>query len=355
MPHRVFIVWAHRDRRWSAREQDRYRTAVLAFARALERVEGLEVEIDLFHSEDRTVDFTRWGPERVTWADTVIMISSAPLWDRWSGRNPPEEGAGAVRECDALHGLFDADQAAFQRKVLIVVLPGGMDAPVPADLSRIQRRSVEDPEATLVLRWLLNRPRYPRGTGKVQVDLPPYPEAPFPGMPARRADHLAAERARRRQPLPAPGPQQLLSGSAKSPEVSMDPITAGIVAATVVPLASGAAGEAGKQAWESLSAFVRDRFGRDSEPGTAVQALDDQPQSPAVGEVLGRLLEQAAASDDHTAAWLRSWLDQAGPLAEQPAETGTVHNTIAGSAQIHGGAVQAHTINGPITFGGGQA
>ncbi|RAO20857.1 SEFIR domain-containing protein [Micromonospora noduli] len=314
MPHRVFIVWAHRDRRWSAQKQARYRAAVLAFAHTLDRVEGIEVEIDLFHSEDRTIDFTRWGPDRVSWADTVIMISSVPLWDRWSGRNPANEGAGSVRECDALHGLFDTDQAAFQRKVLIVVLPDGMDAPVPADLSRIQRRPVNDPHATLVLRWLLNKPRYPRGTGKTRVDLPPIPEAPFPGMPSRRADHLAAERARRQQPLPLSDRQRSPSGSAEAPEVSIEPITAGIVAATVVPLASGAADEAGKQAWASLSAFVRDRFGRESEPGAAVQALADQPHSPAVGEVLGRLLEDAAASDDHTAAWLRSWLEHAGPM-----------------------------------------
>ncbi|MCG5461888.1 hypothetical protein MED01_006759 [Micromonospora sp. MED01] len=314
MPHRVFIVWAHRDPRWSAQEQARYQAAVLAFARTLDGVEGIEVEIDLFHSEDRTVDFTRWGPDRVFWADTVLMISSAPLWDRWAGRNPANEGAGAVRECDALHGLFDTDQAAFQRKVLIVVLPGGMDAPVPADLSRIQRRTVNDPQATLVLRWLLNKPRYPRGTGKTRVDLPPFPEAPFPGMPSRRADHLAAERARRQQPPPVSDRQRPPSASAESPKASTEPITAGLVAATVVPLASGAADEAGRQAWASLSAFVRDRFGRESEPGVAVQALTDQPHRPA-GEVLGRLLEDAAASDDHTAAWLRSWLEQAGPLA----------------------------------------
>ncbi|GIF04752.1 SEFIR domain-containing protein [Actinoplanes siamensis] len=355
MPHRVFIVWAHRDPRWSAGEQDRYRAAVLAFARALDRVDGLEVEIDLFHSEDRAIDFTRWGPDRITWADTVIMISSAPLWDRWSGRNPPDEGAGAVRECDALHGLFDTNQADFQSKVLIVELPVGAHAPVPADLSRVQRRTVDDPEATLVLRWLLNQPRYPRPAGKVQVDLPPYPEAPFPGMPHRRADHLAAERARRRQPPPGPGRQRLLSGAGESLEVSMDPITAGVVAATVVPLASGAAGEAGKQAWASLSTFVRDRFGRDSGPCTAVRALDEQPQSTAVGEVLGRVLEDAAASDDRTADWLRSWLDHAGPLAGRAPETGAVHNTIAGSAQIQGAAIQAHTIHGPITFGGVQS
>jgi hypothetical protein len=354
MPQRVFIVWAHRDRCWSAEENDSYRAEVLAFARALDCVEGIEVEIDLFHSEDRTVDFTRWGPDRVAWADTVIMISSVPLWDRWSGRNPPDEGAGAVRECDALHGLFDGDQAAFQRKVLIVVLAGGTDAPVPADLSRIQRRTVDDPEATLVLHWLLNEPRHPRVTSKVRVDLTPYPEAPFPGMPPRRADHLATGRARHQQSPPGPDRQRSPSGSAESPQEPMDRITATKVEAIVASLASGAAGEGGKQAWACLSSFVRDYFGRDSKQNTAVQTLDDQPYSPAASKTLGQFLADAASSDDNAAAWLRRWLAYAGPLAGQPPKPAIVHNTIAGGAQIQGAVIQAHTIHGPIIFGGGQ-
>lgn len=131
----------------------------------------------------------------------------------------------------------------------------------------------------------------------------------------------------------------------------MDPITAGILAATAVPLASGAAGEAGKQAWSSLVAFVRQRFGRDSEPDTAVQALTDRPDEALRGEVLGRTLADEAARDERTAGWLRDWLATAAPLAGQRWAPSMVDNTISGDARVQGPVVQAHTISGPITFG----
>ncbi|GAB4001410.1 hypothetical protein GCM10029992_36820 [Glycomyces albus] len=123
---------------------------------------------------------------------------------------PPQEGAGAARECDALHGLFDADQETFQQKVIIVVLPGGTDKSVPYDLSRVPRRTVDTISVQgveHVLRLVLRKPRHARHTDKVKVDLPPYDSQPdipenegqpttIPGMPAHRAQHLAAERAR---------------------------------------------------------------------------------------------------------------------------------------------------------------
>lgn len=128
----------------------------------------------------------------------------------------------------------------------------------------------------------------------------------------------------------------------------VDPITTGILAATVVPLAAGMAGEAGKQAWNSLATFVRDRFGRESPAAEAAQALADAPHEVVHGEVLGRLLEREAAADEESAVWLREWLQRAAPLAQPPA--GNVTNTISGQARIHNAAIQAHTITGPITF-----
>jgi len=127
----------------------------------------------------------------------------------------------------------------------------------------------------------------------------------------------------------------------------MDPITAGIITATAVPLAAGAAGEAGKQAWQSLASFVRGRFGQQSAAASAVEALSEAPHDVTRAELVGRVLEASAAQDEEAAAWLRDWLARTAPLA-QPA-TGTVTNTISG--QVHGGAVQSGTINGPITFG----
>jgi hypothetical protein len=129
----------------------------------------------------------------------------------------------------------------------------------------------------------------------------------------------------------------------------MDPITAGIVTATVIPLAAGAAGEAGKQAWLSLASFVRGRFGRQSTAGEAVEALSRTPDDIVQGQIIGRVLEDSAAEDQQVAEWVQDWLARATPLAQQAA--GAVTNTISGQAQVHGGAVQSGTINGPITFG----
>jgi len=230
--HRVFILWAHKDRRWSEERVAQYKEAVYAFAQLLDRIADLQVEADLFHYDEKGIDFTRWGPQQVEDADTVLMVSSDALWERWRGQNPPDEGAGAARETDALHGLFDDDQAAFQRRVLIVVLPGGSEESVPYELSRIQR--IKIPELSpggldLLLRRLLGKPRFPRRTDKIIPDLPPHPrlDADPPddsgirtvepsgidgegisepvrrlppsvhGMPAQRAGHLATERARR--------------------------------------------------------------------------------------------------------------------------------------------------------------
>lgn len=114
--HRVFIVWAHQNRHKSEDHVEQYKQNVVHCAHLLNSVAGLHVEVDLFHYDNKDIDFTRWGPRMVDWADSVVMIASASLWERWSGRNPPTEGAGAACECDALHGLFDTDQTAFQRK-----------------------------------------------------------------------------------------------------------------------------------------------------------------------------------------------------------------------------------------------
>lgn len=132
----------------------------------------------------------------------------------------------------------------------------------------------------------------------------------------------------------------------------MDPITAGILTATVMPLASGAAGEAGKQVWGSLVAFVRDRFGGGSEADAAALAVTNSPEEVVHGELLGQILANEADQDEQVAVWLRDWLRQAAPLPNQS----TVTNTITGDARVRGAVIQAHTISGPITFGssGGQ-
>ncbi|WP_213453511.1 hypothetical protein [Rhizomonospora bruguierae] len=125
----------------------------------------------------------------------------------------------------------------------------------------------------------------------------------------------------------------------------MDPVTAGVLAATVVPLASGAAGEAGKQAWNSLLTAFRRRFGRDAAASVenAITAGETADAESVMGEVV-----RSAESDAEFAGWLQEWIRDAAPLAQRHT---AVRNVVAGQAEIGGGLVQAHTINGAVTFG----
>jgi hypothetical protein len=181
-PAGVCPLWSKTLPNRSEERGKQYKQTVVHFAQLLDSVAGLQVEVDLFHYDANDVDFTRWGARMVDWADSVVMIASNALWERWSGRNPPTEGAGAARECDALHGLFDKDQADFQRKVVIAILPGETDENIPNDLSRVQHRTV--PQLTmdgleLLLRRLLDQPRYPRPAEKTAPHLPPYTVPPI--------------------------------------------------------------------------------------------------------------------------------------------------------------------------------
>ena len=119
----------------------------------------------MFEYSTRGIDWTRFGTAAVADVESVLIVGSEAYWERWEGRNPPTEGAGVAREADALHGLYDADQLAFQRKTIIALLPGETDEKVPFDLRRIPRYpvtslTVKGIEA--LLRRLFERPKYPK-------------------------------------------------------------------------------------------------------------------------------------------------------------------------------------------------
>ncbi|SHN29845.1 hypothetical protein [Cryptosporangium aurantiacum] len=128
----------------------------------------------------------------------------------------------------------------------------------------------------------------------------------------------------------------------------MDPISAAALSAVLVPLATGAAGEAGKLALDRLVTFVRDRFGRGSPAAEAGTELIAHPAEEPDAPRLAVLLEQAAADEDDVADWLRGWMQSSAPLVGAPTE---VSNIVAGQARVSGPVIQAHTISGPITFG----
>ncbi|WP_410622975.1 hypothetical protein [Amycolatopsis sp. cmx-8-4] len=205
-PSSVFVVWAHKDYRSTDAENAAWKEMVYDFVHLLDRY--VDVDADIFHYTREGVDWSLFGPGAIQAADTVVMLGSRAFWERWRGENHPEEGAGSMREIDTLKGMFNRNQSEFQRKAVIVLLPGVSDELIPDELHRVtwfSVASIDEGGAEPILRRLLNKPRHTRRANKVMPDLPEYqprqggreaPPLPF-GMPDDRANLLAAQRTGR--------------------------------------------------------------------------------------------------------------------------------------------------------------
>lgn len=125
----------------------------------------------------------------------------------------------------------------------------------------------------------------------------------------------------------------------------MDPITATALAA----LAGGLGGEAGRQAWQALTALVRRPFGRataqrtqdDGTPQVSsgeleVAALEGEPADPMRAQALATALGVRAALDGEFRVLLDGWWQR----ARAASSGGDVHNSISGGTQ-----------NGPVLQG----
>uniref|UniRef100_UPI003F496A2D SEFIR domain-containing protein n=1 Tax=Pseudarthrobacter oxydans TaxID=1671 RepID=UPI003F496A2D len=134
----ALVSWAHRDPDWSDHQAEDWITKAVQFANLL-MANGVETSLDLWNETDPLIDWTRWGQLQVQKCQLVIILASKAWRQRWEGTNSPDLGAGAVAESDALKGLFNMDQAAFQRKTLLVLLPGVDQGSIPPDLHRVQR------------------------------------------------------------------------------------------------------------------------------------------------------------------------------------------------------------------------
>ncbi len=120
----------------------------------------------------------------------------------------------------------------------------------------------------------------------------------------------------------------------------MDPIAVSTLTTLLTSLVGGAAGEAGKSAWESLAGLVRRRFGHDSPAAQAIEARRDP------GEI-GAILVERADADPGFAEALAAWRDEAARVVVNDRR---VTNSITGT--VHGNAVQVSgDVHGSITFG----
>ncbi|MBL1099669.1 hypothetical protein [Streptomyces coffeae] len=132
----------------------------------------------------------------------------------------------------------------------------------------------------------------------------------------------------------------------------MDPVTAGALVTAVNAAVSGAGGEAGRRALDSLGALARRVLRREEadpagDPAPVVIPHDDAERLRALAELLAERARQEPDFGRDLAAWMR---EHAAATGE--GETGAVHNTISGDARITGPVIQGRDFHMPISFGG---
>ncbi|MFI5841275.1 hypothetical protein ACIA8K_16395 [Catenuloplanes sp. NPDC051500] len=110
----------------------------------------------------------------------------------------------------------------------------------------------------------------------------------------------------------------------------MEPVTAAALAATIVPLATGAAGQDGTAVWSALTAFAA----RHDETAATLTAVQDTPGDPARVGVLADALAALATRDPEAGAWLQDWLTDADRLVDVP------HIPETASDPVHGSVTQ---------------
>ena len=238
----------------------------------------IDVDIDLFHQAEPGVDWTRFGPRRIDDVEWVIVALSRAWRERWEGRNPPTEGAGAVAEADALKSLFARDQDAFRRKVVLVTLPSrrGEDL-VPIGLDGVQRRGLRDysrGEVTPLIRLLTNQPEYPAAPLGGSPELPPV--EPPPIDPVRQQP--TASNADPRRPELTSEPLQEIDEQIGAIEEAL--------ALTPQPEAADGPNLPASRAWRQLNDRLAalERARAEINPRQAINEPPVQPTSRTIGE-----------------------------------------------------------------------
>lgn len=129
----------------------------------------------------------------------------------------------------------------------------------------------------------------------------------------------------------------------------MDPVTTGALVAAVNAAVSGAGGEAGRRALESLGALARRVWRRgDAEPAGEPEPVaipyDDEERLRRLADLLVERSQQDPEFGRDLTAWLREFGEPA------PRETGAVHNSFSGT--VSGGMViQGRDVHGGISMG----
>lgn len=128
----------------------------------------------------------------------------------------------------------------------------------------------------------------------------------------------------------------------------VDPVSVTLLVGAITSIATGAGGEAGKQAWASLATMVHSAFRRDSPPDASLKALEVTPTDQHQATALAAALVDHAGKDDDFAGELRTWIDNTRYALHQGNDQTT--NLIGGSAQVHGAVFQGRDFTGSIRF-----
>jgi hypothetical protein len=182
------VSWAHANTDWDQNQTARWEQAVKEFAQLL-RTLGVDVDLDLWHLTETSVDWTRWRPDKVRTSEFVLVVLSEAWKQRWQGANASTVGAGAVAEADTLKGIFGKNQAEFQRKTLLVLLPDVPKDVVPEDLYRLNRFRVAELTPAAIddlLRAIFNAPKY------IAAPVGASPNFDTPAVPAHPATPFEA-------------------------------------------------------------------------------------------------------------------------------------------------------------------
>ncbi|HEX7305422.1 hypothetical protein [Lentzea sp.] len=151
----VFVVWAHTSPGWDAARTGAWRDTLHKFAGLLHRI-GAKPEIDLYHQHE-PVDWSTFCLQRMEDADR-IAVAVSPGWAlAFSGRNP--DSRGVEYELKHLRGLLMRQPELFQRKVIVVVLPGASLDDIPPSLHCVPHYVVDpdDPASAVALEHQLSR------------------------------------------------------------------------------------------------------------------------------------------------------------------------------------------------------
>jgi hypothetical protein len=184
------VLWAHSDPDWQAEQREHWKESVSRLTRLL-RDNGIDADVDLFHGHEPT-DWARFGSRAIEASDWVLVVVS-PEWRRaFQGSNNPKESAGTVGEANTLLGMFKNDQAEFQQRVLLVLLPGRETSEIPPGLvattTHVCVPSLTSEGLEDLLRILHGRPAYPKTVLGPAPELAPRPVARYVIPPDDQVD-----------------------------------------------------------------------------------------------------------------------------------------------------------------------